>query len=157
MKSDSLKPNRSREPGRAHESAGGQPTRFWSPRLAAGGAAALVAGLLFFGWMLSRSPTPEQDPAALTVIEPSGTLASPPRSFRWKTVPDATSYLVAAEKEGSGEVVFARASGTAELRLEPAERAALPPGSYRWTVEGRSETGRVLARGEGRFRLLELP
>lgn len=154
----SLVPNWTRET--AGDDAGANPRRSWSLRLAAGGAIALVAGisgLVFFGRMLSTSPAPEQGAAALSTIEPSGTLDSPPRSLRWKAVPGATSYIVAAEKEASGELVFSRACERAELVLEPAELAALRPGSYRWTVEARSGTGSVLARGEGWFRLLESP
>ncbi len=151
----SLEPRREREG--AGDDAARRPTRTWSLWLAAGGAAALVvalAGLVLLGGMLSTSPAPEQDVPAVTVIEPSGTLDAPPRSLRWRPVPEATSYIVTAEREGSGDVVFHRASASAGLELKPGELALLGPGSYRWTVEGRSGTGRVLARGEAWFRVL---
>lgn len=139
-------------------SAGSAP-RPWTSWVAVGAVAAIAAGvgLLVLGWLVRSSPGTEEGARPIVLVEPSGAFDTPPDRFRWEPVHGVASYLVVAQREGSEDPLFARTTETAELRLEPADLARAEPGAYQWKVEGRDRSGRVVARGEGEFRLLESP
>lgn len=89
---------------------------------------------------------------AVELVDPRGTVAGPPRAFRWNSVEGAHSYIVTI-RAADGEVIVMRPSSAAMLIPLDIELANFVPGSYVWTVEARDARAAVLGTGEASFRI----
>lgn len=108
-----------------------------------------IAMLRDIGW--GSIPTPTLVPGMVILSSPMGTLANGAPTYNWKSVADATLYLVTVRNVATGQVmlnqqVTASAAGCANTSkancsFKPAGTGVLRAGNYEWYVNAGNNVG----------------
>lgn len=108
-----------------------------------------IAMLRDIGW--GRVPTPMIVPSIVILSSPMGILANGAPTYNWKSVADATYYLVTVRNAATKQVVLnqqvtasvARCAATsaANCSFKPAGTGVLRAGNYEWYVNAGNNVG----------------
>ena len=134
---------------------GANPRRRWIvPALAL--ALFLVVGFAAVSLRRGTRRSPADAPGlAVTIEAPRGDIASAPGAFTWHPVAGATRYTVTISDADAVWPLFVRTTTDSSLALEKRETVALTPGRiHAWEVQALDASGRPIASGEARFRIL---